>query len=103
MKISLAEAQTQVGELRFGAYACLDATGTLEIFQNLRGRLTPDQSTGGPRIWNDQSGSPRASFEVTANTVRFLSSRSEMEGGGGAIGSGESAFVGAPAEDDIPF
>ena len=69
----------------------------------VEGRLTPDQSTGGPRIWNDQSGSPRASFEVTANTVRFLSSRSEMDGGGGGMSSGESTFVGAPSEDDIPF
>jgi single-strand DNA-binding protein len=69
----------------------------------VEGRLTPDQSTGGPRIWNDQSGSPRASFEVTANTVRFLSSRSEMDGGGAGVSSGESTFVGAPSEDDIPF
>src|SRR5512139_2691036 len=60
----------------------------------VEGRLNPDQSTGGPRIWNDQSGSPRASFEVTANTVRFLSSRGEMDsGGGGGMGSGESSFV----------
>lgn len=69
----------------------------------VEGRLTADQSTGGPRIWNDQGGSPRASFEVTANTVTFLSSRSEMEGGGAGMGSGESNFVGAPSEDDIPF
>jgi single-strand DNA-binding protein len=69
----------------------------------VEGRLTPDQTTGGPRIWNDQSGSPRASFEVTANTVRFLSSRSETEGGGAGMGGGESNFVGAPSEDDIPF
>jgi len=69
----------------------------------VEGRLTPDQSSGGPRIWTDQSGSPRASYEVTANTVRFLSSRSEMESGGASVGSGESNFVGAPSEDDIPF
>jgi single-strand DNA-binding protein len=69
----------------------------------VEGRLNPDQSTGGPRIWTDQGGSPRASFEVTANTVRFLSSRGEVEGGGGAMSGGESSFVGAPSEDDIPF
>jgi single-strand DNA-binding protein len=67
----------------------------------VEGRLTPDTSTGGPRIWNDQSGNPRASFEVTASTVRFLSSRGESESG--AASSGDSGFVGAPSEDDIPF
>ena len=67
----------------------------------VEGRLTPDASSGGPRIWTDQSGNPRASFEVTASTVRFLSSRGESSGGGGE--GGEAGFVGAPSEDDIPF
>lgn len=69
----------------------------------VEGRLTPDANSGGPRIWNAQDGTPRASFEVTANTVRFLSSRGE--GGESAGYSGESgggSFVGAP-EEDIPF
>jgi single-strand DNA-binding protein len=68
----------------------------------VEGRLTPDATTGGPRVWTAQDGTPRASFEVTANTVRFLSSRGEGEGpnpGGGDMGG---SFVGAP-EDDIPF
>jgi single-strand DNA-binding protein len=68
----------------------------------VEGRLTPDQSTGGPRIWTGQDGQPRASFEVTASTVRFLSSRGDSDGGGHTAG-GESSFVGAPSEDDIPF
>jgi single-strand DNA-binding protein len=67
----------------------------------VEGRLTADPSTGGPRIWNKQDGSPAASFEVTANTVRFLSSRGEGEGGGSM--GGDAGFVGAPTEDDIPF
>lgn len=65
----------------------------------VEGRLTPDKDTGGPRVWNAQDGSPRASFEVTANTVRFLSGRDDGPGGGDMGGSG---FVGAP-DDDIPF
>jgi single-strand DNA-binding protein len=68
----------------------------------IEGRLTPDKETGGPRIWSKQDGTAGASFEVTANTVRFLSSRDENSGGmmtGGDMGGG---FVGAP-EDDIPF
>ena len=63
----------------------------------VEGSLVPDKN-GGPRIWNRQDGTPSASFEITANTVRFLSTRGEgagdgmMEGGGGD-GGGE----------DIPF
>jgi len=37
------------------------------------GRLKPDATTGNPRIWNDNSGTARSSFEVVANEVRFLS------------------------------
>ena len=68
----------------------------------VEGRLTADPATGGPRIWNGQDGSPRASFEVSASTVRFLSSRNEAEGGGqgSAPAADEST---APAEEDIPF
>ncbi len=43
----------------------------------VEGRLTPDKSTGGPRVWTKQDGTAQASFEVTANTVRFLSSRND--------------------------
>lgn len=74
----------------------------------VEGRLTPDDATGGPRVWTAQDGTPRASFEMTAQTVRFLSSRSES---GGQSGSGSDvdkdfpagqSFAGAP-DDDIPF
>ena len=68
----------------------------------VEGRLTADNATGGPRVWTPQDGSaPRASFEVSANTVRFLSSRGESDGGGGGD-FGPGSVVGAP-EDDIPF
>jgi single-strand DNA-binding protein len=69
----------------------------------IEGRLTADPATGGPRIWTGQDGSPRASFEVSATTVRFLSSRGETEGSGaGSAPAAEDA--GAPAEnEDIPF
>jgi single-strand DNA-binding protein len=69
----------------------------------VEGRLTADPATGGPRIWTGQDGSPRASFEVSAGTVRFLSPRSESEGGGMG-GSPAVDDSGAPASDeDIPF
>ena len=67
----------------------------------IEGRLTPDKGSGGPRIWNKQDGSPAASYEVTAQTVRFLTPRSEGEVGGAGPDAGEMAT--APAEDDIPF
>lgn len=67
----------------------------------VEGRLTADPATGGPRIWQKQDGSAGASFEVTANTVRFLSSRGE--GGEGGMISGDVGFVGAPNDEDIPF
>ncbi len=65
----------------------------------IEGRLAADPATGGPRIWTAQDGSPRASFEVTAQTVRFLSTRSEAETATNAPGT---AGPSAP-EDDIPF
>ncbi|MDK1029348.1 MAG: single-stranded DNA-binding protein [Anaerolineae bacterium] len=68
----------------------------------VEGRLTADQETGGPRIWTGKDGSTRASFEVTAGTVRFLSSRGEYDAGGGG-GAQEDAGDMMPAEDDIPF
>ena len=67
----------------------------------VEGRLTPDKATGGPRVWTKSDGSAGASFEVTASTVRFLSSRGEG-GGDMPVHSGmDSAEM--PPEDDIPF
>jgi single-strand DNA-binding protein len=60
----------------------------------VEGRLTPDKETGGPRIWGDP---PKASFEMSANTVRFLSARGEVD-------HSEAPDAGEiPVEDDIPF
>ena len=60
----------------------------------VEGRLTPDPETGGPHVW-ENNGKHGASYEVTASTVRFLSSREDGEEGE-AIGAGL-------AESDIPF
>lgn len=67
----------------------------------IEGRLTPDKNTGGPRIWSKQDGTAGASFEVTASTVRFLSSRGEGEGG--PVAGGDMGMAEMPPEDDIPF
>lgn len=67
----------------------------------VEGRLTGDQATGGPRVWTGQDGQPRASFEISASTVRFLSSRQDGDGGmGGPADAGEMT---APSDDNIPF
>ena len=67
----------------------------------VEGRLTSDPATGGPRIWQAQDGTSRASFEVNAGTVRFLSSRGETDGF--APSGGYEGGFSEPAEDDIPF
>ena len=67
----------------------------------VEGRLTPDKTSGGPRIWQKQDGTSGASFEVNAQTVRFLTTRADAESGAPASDAGEMAT--APAEDDIPF
>lgn len=43
----------------------------------IEGRLTPDPKTGGPKIWSKKDGTHGASFEVNANSVTFLSPKSE--------------------------
>ncbi len=68
----------------------------------VEGRLTPDKTTGGPRVYTRQDGTAGSSFEVTASTVRFLSSRGEGEGGPIAGGGGMD-MAELPPEDDIPF
>lgn len=61
----------------------------------VEGRLRPDPTSGGPRTFTRQDGSVGTSFEMTADVVRFLSSRDE----------GDSVPAGGAGqeEDDIPF
>jgi len=69
----------------------------------IEGRLTPDNNSGGPRVWTRQDGTPSASYEVSASTVRFLSPKGES----GAPESMEDDLAdtgsAAPASDEIPF
>jgi single-strand DNA-binding protein len=66
----------------------------------VEGRLTADPATGAPRIWTKQDGSAGASFEISAQTVRFLSTRQEDE----AFQGSSSPIGNEPAmDDDIPF
>ena len=63
----------------------------------IEGRLTPDKATGGPRIWTGNDGQPRASFEVTAELVKFLG------GPRGNGGQAESEPAPEMAASDVPF
>lgn len=67
------------------------------------GRLTVDRETGGPRVWQDQNGNWRASYEMNAFTVKFLGGR----GGDGGPGYDDSMAGGGEdvgmTEDEIPF
>jgi single-strand DNA-binding protein len=60
----------------------------------VEGRLMVDPKTGGPRMWTDQNGALRASFEVSATQIRFLSKKESSD---------EPANTGVMSEEDIPF
>ena len=62
----------------------------------VEGRLTCDPETGGPRLYSRKDGTPGTAFEVTANTVRFLSSQENHE----EEGEPTAADAGGA---DIPF
>jgi len=64
----------------------------------VEGRLNADTATGGPRIWSGQDGQPRASYEITAETVRFLSTRQEDDAFQASSPKGDGM-----EDDDIPF
>ncbi len=68
----------------------------------VEGRLKADPATGGPRTWTGNDGMVRASFEVTAEVVKFLSSRNETMAAGNAPAAG-GADLPLPPDDDIPF
>jgi single-strand DNA-binding protein len=69
----------------------------------VEGRLRADPKTGGPATFTRQDGTVSASFEIVANTVRFLSPKSE---GGGEVAEPAAAGVdagGGGEGEDIPF
>lgn len=45
----------------------------------VEGRLSPDKETGNPRTFTRSDGTTGASFEVTAQTVRFLTGAEKKE------------------------
>jgi single-strand DNA-binding protein len=55
----------------------------------VRGELQVDSETGGPRVWTDNNGNARASFEMTAREIELL--------GGGKESAEEES------QDEIPW
>ncbi len=72
----------------------------------VEGTLVVDEKTGGPRVYTRKDGTPGASFEVRAGTVRFLSPKGEgAEGGAAGPAATTPAPIGteAPTEEELPF
>jgi single-strand DNA-binding protein len=65
----------------------------------IEGTLNPDKETGRPRIWTSADGRSGTSYEVNAQTVRFLSTRSTSPD---APLESESGMPDLD-ENDIPF
>ena len=68
----------------------------------VEGRLTPDKSTGGPRVWDKQDGTKGASFEVFATNVKFMPSGQRAEAGPPVT---DEEVAGAPetmGDEEIP-
>ncbi len=69
----------------------------------VEGSLVGDE-TGSPRIWQGQDGKARASFEVRAQTVRFLGTKRDAGGAPGNGGvPGEVALEEPTAGEELPF
>ena len=71
----------------------------------VEGSLVGDEN-GGPRIWTDKEGKPRASFEVRALTVQFLDSKRETAGAAQPANGAAAPEVAAEettTSEDLPF
>ncbi|HZQ10122.1 MAG TPA: single-stranded DNA-binding protein [Anaerolineae bacterium] len=72
----------------------------------VEGELAVDEKTGGPRVYTRKDGTAGASFEVRANTVRFLTPKGEAGdngGGGTSTGSPVATETGSMSEEELPF
>lgn len=65
--------------------------------------MRPDPATGSPRLWTRDDGTVAASFEIQAETVRFMSSRDRDDNGSNSSGFRSGSPEAVREEDDIPF
>ena len=66
----------------------------------VEGRLTADPETGTPRVFQRNDGSYGASYEITAQSVQFLSSPGEAERVSGNGNNGSNADVNADVKEE---
>lgn len=45
----------------------------------LEGSLDADWTTGSPKVWEKQDGSPSASFDLNVSEIKFLSKKAKQE------------------------
>lgn len=72
----------------------------------VEGKLSVDKVSGGPRIWKDSAGEPRASYEIRAFKVQFLGGGQQVEPQGAGSPSVQDQGGGPPDSvdtDEIPF
>ena len=69
----------------------------------IEGRLIADPSTGGPKTFARQDGSTGTSFEVWANTVRFLQGSSETASGSSKHEASVSGRAASKEDEEVPF
>ncbi|MCZ7570463.1 MAG: single-stranded DNA-binding protein [Ardenticatenaceae bacterium] len=67
----------------------------------VEGTVVAEPETGSPRIWTDQHGQPRASFELRATAVKFLDGRSEVDSADEGARNATPARQAAPARPTI--
>ncbi len=69
----------------------------------IEGRMQPDPATGGPRVWTGNDGVARASFEITAYTVKFLGGRDNIAPVQEPGGLSQEPQAQDEGEEEIPF
>lgn len=91
------EQQKETAWFRVSAWRRLAETCNQYLVKGQRvlveGRLRPDPETGGPRVWVGNDGVARASYEITARTVKFL---------GKPMGRAAEEIT-EESEEEIPF
>lgn len=82
----------------------------------VEGRLSPDKTSGSPRIWQKQDGTAAASYEIMVREIEFLSPKSQDQDSGqetqtskaqlheaAAAEAAENVPPAPPEQDEIPF
>ena len=64
---------------------------------------TAENGSRSPRVWTGSDGVPRASFEITARTVKFIGGRGDRAEGMGGEEGPEEPPPGFVEETEIPF